>query len=64
MQFQVLGKSFLRDIEDFFGARIEEYEKAMRKHSEEGLMGVGKFVMGGIASSVINNVYCPVVAIR
>ena len=30
----------------------------------KGLTGVGKFVMGGIASSVINNAHCPVVAIR
>ena len=91
--------------------RVEEYEKAMRKRSEElltevqqviekqgiktsievignksvaqgiidyakesgadvivigtkGLTGVGKFVMGGVASSVIHNAHCPVVAIR
>ena len=30
----------------------------------KGLTGVGKFVMGGVASSVINNAHCPVVAIR
>ena len=30
----------------------------------KGLTGVGKFVMGGIASSVINNAHCPVFAIR
>ena len=108
---QVLDKSSLGGIGDFFGARVEEYEKAMRKRSEElltevqqviekqgiktsievighksvaqgiidyaresgvdvivigtkGLTGIGKFVMGGIASSVINNAHCPVVAIR
>ena len=108
---QVLDKSSLGGIGDFFGARVEEYEKAMRKRSEElltevqqviekqgiktsievighksvaqgiidyaresgvdvivigtkGLTGVGKFVMGGIASSVINNAHCPVFAIR
>jgi nucleotide-binding universal stress UspA family protein len=107
----VLDKSTLGGVGDFFGARIEEYEKAMRKGSEElltevqqviekqgiktsievighksvaqgiidyakesgadvivigtkGLTGVGKFIMGGVASSVINNAYCPVVAIR
>lgn len=30
----------------------------------KGLTGVGKFIMGGVASSVINNAHCPVVAIR
>ena len=30
----------------------------------KGLTGVGKFVMGGVASSVINNAHCPVVAVR
>ena len=30
----------------------------------KGLTGVGKFVMGGVASSIINNAHCPVVAIR
>jgi nucleotide-binding universal stress UspA family protein len=29
-----------------------------------GLTGVGKFLMGGIANSVINHAHCPVVAIR
>ena len=108
---QVLDGSTLGGIGDFFGAGVEEYEKAMRKRSEElltevqqviekqgiktsievighksvaqgiidyakesgadvivigtkGLTGVGKFVMGGVASSIINNAHCPVVAIR
>jgi len=30
----------------------------------KGLTGVGKFIMGGVASSVINNAHCPVVAVR
>ena len=30
----------------------------------KGLTGLGKFIMGGVASSVINNAHCPVVAIR
>jgi nucleotide-binding universal stress UspA family protein len=30
----------------------------------KGLTGVEKFMMGGVASSVINNAHCPVVAIR
>ena len=30
----------------------------------KGLTGVEKFIMGGVASSVINNAHCPVVAIR
>ena len=107
----VLDKSTLGGIGDVFGLRVGEYEKAMRKHSEElltevqqiiekegiktsvkvignksisqgiidyakeseadvivigtkGLTGIEKFVMGGVASSVINNAHCPVVAIR
>ena len=107
----VLDKSTLGGIGDFFGARVDEDEKATRKRSEElltevqqviekqgiktsievighksvaqgiidyakesgadvivigtkGLTGVGKFVMGGVASSVINNAHCPVVAVR
>ena len=107
----VMDKSTLGGIGDVFGARVEEYEKAMRKRSEEllaevqqiiekqgikisievirnksiaqgiidyaresgadvivigtkGLTGVERFVMGGVASSVINNAHCPVVAIR
>ena len=107
----VLDKSTLGGIVDVFGLRVGEYEKAMRKHSEElltevqqiiekegiktsvkiignksisqgiidyakeseadvivigtkGLTGIEKFVMGGVASSVINNAHCPVVAIR
>ena len=30
----------------------------------KGLTGVDKFLMGGVASSVINNAHCPVVAVR
>ena len=30
----------------------------------KGLTGVEKFIMGGVASSVINNAHCPVVAVR
>ena len=107
----VLDKSTLGGIGDFFGARAEEYEKAMRKRSEElltevqqviekqgiktsieiignksvaqgiidyarktgadvivigtkGLTGVGKFLMGSVASAVIDHAHCPVVAIR
>ena len=30
----------------------------------KGLTGVGKFVMGCLASSIINNAHCPVVSIR
>jgi nucleotide-binding universal stress UspA family protein len=30
----------------------------------KGLTRVEKFVMGGVASSVIHNAHCPVVAIR
>ena len=30
----------------------------------KGLTGIDKFLMGGVASSVINNAHCPVVAIR
>ncbi len=108
---QVLDKSTLGGIGDVFGRRVDEYEKEMRKRSEElltevqqviekqgiktsievighksvaqgiidyaresgadvivigtkGLTGVGKFLIGGVASSVINNAPCPVVAIR
>src|SRR6185312_8398874 len=108
---QVLDKSTFGGIGDHFGLRVGEYEKAMRKRSEElltevqqviekqgikssvevvgnksvaqgiidyaresgadvivigtkGLTGVEKFVMGGVASSVIHNAHCPVVAIR
>ena len=107
----VLDKSTLGGIVDVFGIRVGEYEKAMRKRSEElltevqqviekqgikssvevignksvaqaiidyaresgadiivigtkGLAGVEKFIMGGVASSVIHNAHCPVVAIR
>jgi len=107
----VLDKSTLGGIGDVFGLRVGEYEKAMRKRSEElltevqqiiekqgikssvevignksvaqaiidyaresgtdvivigtkGLTGVEKFVMGGVASSVIHDAHCPVVAIR
>ena len=107
----VLDKSTLGGIGDFFGARVEEYEKSMRKRSEElltevqqviekqgiktsieiignksvaqgiidyaresgadvivigtkGLTGVGKFLMGSVASAVIDHAHCPVVAIR
>ena len=108
---QVLDKSSLGGIGDFFGARVEEYEKAMRKRSEElltevqqviekqgiktsievighksvahgiidyaresgvdvivmgtkGLTGVEKFLMGSVASAVIDHAHCPVFAIR
>ena len=30
----------------------------------KGLTGVGKFIMSGVPSSVINNAYCPVVSIK
>jgi len=107
----VLDKSTLGGIVDVFGLRVGEYEKAMRKRSEElltevqqviekqgikssvevignksvaqaiidyaresgadiivigtkGLAGVEKFILGGVASSVIHNAHCPVVAIR
>jgi nucleotide-binding universal stress UspA family protein len=30
----------------------------------KGLTGIGKFIMGGVAGSVINNAHCPVFAIR
>ena len=30
----------------------------------KGLTGVGKFIMGGVASAVIDHAHCPVVAIR
>jgi nucleotide-binding universal stress UspA family protein len=107
----VLDKSTLGGIVDVFGLRVGEYEKAMRKRSEElltevqqviekqgikssvevignksvaqaiidyaresgadiivigtkGLAGVEKFIMGGVASSVIHDAHCPVVAIR
>lgn len=107
----VLDKSTLGGIGDVFSLRVGEYEKAMRKRSEElltevqqviekqgikssvevignksvaqaiidyaresgadiivigtkGSAGVEKFIMGGVASSVIHNAHCPVVAIR
>ena len=107
----VLDKSTLGGIGDFFGARVEKYEKAMRKRSEElltevqqviekqgiktgievigaksvpkgiidyaresgvdvivigtkGLTGVEKFLMGSVASAVIDHAHCPVFAIR
>ena len=107
----VLDESILEGIGDFFGTRVDEYQKAMRKNSEEllteikqivekegikintevisdksvaqgivtyakesgadvivigtkGLTGVEKFLMGGVASSVIHDAHCPVVAVR
>ena len=107
----VLDKSTLGGIGDVFSLRVGEYEKVMRKRSEElltevqqiiekqgikssvevignksvaqaiidyaresgadiivigtkGLTGVEKFIMGGVASSVIHDAHCPVVAIR
>ena len=30
----------------------------------KGLTGVEKFIMGGVASAVIDHAHCPVVAIR
>lgn len=107
----VLDESTLGGISDVLGNRVDEYERALKKQSEEiladvrqilekegiktdavvisnksvakgikdyakengadvivigtkGLTGVEKFVMGGVASSVINYAYCPVVAIR
>jgi nucleotide-binding universal stress UspA family protein len=107
----VLDESILESIGDFFGSRVDEYQKTMRKNSEEllteikqimekegiktntevisdksvaqgivtyaresgvdvivigtkGLTGVEKFLMGGVASSVIHDAHCPVVAVR
>lgn len=107
----VLDESILEGIGDFFGTRVDEYQKTMRKNSEEllteikqimekegietntevisdksvaqgivtyakesgadvivigtkGLTGVEKFLMGGVASSVIHDAHCPVVAVR
>lgn len=107
----VLDESTLGGTGKFFGDRVDEYEKALKKHSEEllanvgqivekegiktntevianksvakgivdyakesgadvivigtkGLGGIEKFVMGGVASSVIHNAHCPVFAVR
>ena len=107
----VLDKSAIGGLGDVFGRRVDEYEKEMRKRSEElltevqqviekqgiktsievighksvaqgiidyaresgvdvivigtkGLTGVGKFLMGSVASAVIDHAHCPVFAIR
>ena len=107
----VLDKSAEGDLGDVFGAKVEEYDKAKRKHAEElltevqqviekqgikidtevigsksvpkgildyagesgadvivigtkGLTGVAKFLMGSVASAVIDHAHCPVFAIR
>ena len=50
---QVLDKSSLGGIGDFFGARVEEYEKAMRKRSEELLTEVQQVIeKQGIKTSI------------
>jgi len=107
----VLDESALGGVSDLLGGKVDEYEKALKKQSEElladvrqilekegiktttvvisnksvakgikdyakecgadviiigtrGLTGVEKFVMGGVASSVIHYAHCPVVAVR
>ncbi len=107
----VVDISTLKGIGDVFGRRVAEYEKEVKKKSEEllagvqqiiekegiktrtevishksiargiidyaresgadvivigtkGLTGTEKFLMGGVASSVIHHAHCPVVAIR
>ena len=70
---QVIEKQGIKTSVDVIGNRsisqgildyARESEADVIVIGTKGLTGVEKFIMGGVASSVINNAHCPVFAIR